>query len=581
MKALCGAVLILAAAARAQAPSGAEDPVLKAMNDELERAKALRIVSSDPPYYVEYQLEDQQSFSVSAMLGGLLGSSDNSFRIPEVQVRVGDYRFDNTDHVYSDYNSGRRYDPSRWPVDNNYGVMRQFLWLATDRAFKGALEGIARKRASMKNMAEGAEPLPDFSKAEPSVRILPVARHPVDKADWTRRIVDLSRIFNAYPEIVSSSVNLDANEATFYFANSEGTRIRMPDDAYSVRVRASAQSADGMVIRGAAVFPALELSQLPSEAELKRGVAEVAEDLKGLVHAPPGESYVGPVLMEPKAAAQLFAQLLGDNLRIARRPLADPGRTIPFTPSELEGRQGSRVLPEWMDVVDDATQTEWRGHPLLGRYLFDIEGVPPKPVVLIEKGVLKNYLLTRQPVKGFGESNGHARLPGNYGAKMAVIGNLFVKAQETQSPADLKKKLIELTQQRNKPYAMLIRKLDYPSAAGIQELRAVAQASGGSRPVSPPLMVYKVYPDGREELVRGLRFRGLTVRSLKDILAASSDTAVFDFLNNGVPFAMLGAGTYVAPCTVVAPGVLFDELELERPQEELSKPPIVPPPPLS
>ncbi|HLJ13091.1 MAG TPA: metallopeptidase TldD-related protein [Bryobacteraceae bacterium] len=571
--------LVLACAAAAQAQK--QDPILRAMHDELDRSKALRVVSSDLPYYIEYQVEDQDSFSVSASLGGLLSSNHTHFRIPETQVRVGSYDFDNTDHVYSGYYSGRRYDPSHWPIDDNYEVMRQFLWLSTDRAYKSAIEGIARKRGSMKNMAVGYEQLPDFSKVPPVTSILPITRHPVDEAQWTNRIVSLSAVFNGYSDIVSSDVELESNQATFYFANSEGTTIRMPDNATYIRVRAAGQAADGMMVHDSAAYQANDLQDLPPEADLLRGVTEVAGNVKALVHAPVGEDYVGPVLVEARAAAQLFAQLLGDNLRIPRRPLADPGRSIPFTPSELEGRTGSRILPEWMDVVDDATQTEWHGQRLSGNYLFDMEGVAPKPVLLVEQGVLKSFLLTRQPVKGFNESNGHARLPGSFGGKTAIIGNLFVKASQTQPLPNLKKKLIELIVQRNKPYGILIRKLDYPSSAPLQELRAIAQASGGSRPVSPPVLVYRVYPDGREELVRGLRFRGLNVRALKDILAASDDESVFNFLNNGMPFAMMGAGGYVAACTVVAPSVLFDELELERPREEQSKPPIVPPPALT
>ena len=78
---------------------------------------------------------------------------------------------------------------------------------------------------------------------------------------------------------------------------------------------------------------------------------------------------------------------------------------------------GARVLPDTFDVVDDPTQKEWRGRPLFGSYEVDREGVVPKPLRLIEKGVLKNYLLTRQPVRGYEGSNGRARLPGNFGAQ--------------------------------------------------------------------------------------------------------------------------------------------------------------------
>jgi predicted Zn-dependent protease len=254
-------------------------------------------------------------------------------------------------------------------------------------------------------------------------------------------------------------------------------------------------------------------------------------------------------------------------------------------PSELETKVGARILPDWMDVVDDPTQTEWRGQPLFGHYIFDMEGVKPQPLNLVEKGVLKTFLLTRTPVmKGFEATNGHARMRGSFGQMSAGFGNLFIRASQSASADELKKKLIDMVKQRNKPYGILVRKLDYPSGMSFEELRhalsAMAQSGGGTRPVALPLLVYRVYPDGREELVRGLRFRGLSTRSLKDIAAAGNDSYVFNYMDSPAPFALMGAGSFVINTSVVSPGILFDELELERIQEDLPKLPIVPPPPM-
>ena len=213
-----------------------------------------------------------------------------------------------------------------------------------------------------------------------------------------------------------------------------------------------------------------------------------------------------------------------------------------------------------MDVVDDPTQTAWQGKTLAGYYPFDFEGVKPKAVTVIEKGVLKTFLTTRQPIKNLPSSNGHARFPVGFGTRGAAIGNLFVKPAQTTPLADLKKRLIQMCKERDKPYGMLVRKLDYPFSGGNAEMQIAAQSlgeSGGSaRPVSPPVLMYRVYPDGREELVRGMRFRGVSTRSLRDILAASAETALFDYINNGAPLARTGAGGYIALASVIAPGLL-------------------------
>lgn len=569
-------IVLIAATGFAQT---SPDTILRAMKDEIERSKTLTIASLDAPYYVEYTLEDVWAYSTSASLGALLASNESRFRVPRVRVRVGDYKFDNTNYVYSDFYTGSRYDPDHFPLDDNYSALRRSFWLATDRAYKTAVEAIARKRAALKNVSQ-TEELPDYWKAQPSQKVnSSVSRVLTDK--WSDRVRSLSQVFSAYPEVLSSSVNLDTSRTTYYFQNSEGTTLRLPDTLVNFQVRAVAQAPDGSTLRDAAVVPRSDPSRLPPDAELRKIAIDVAENLKALVAAPVGESYSGPVLFEGIAAAQLMADVLAPHLALSRKPVSEPGRPLPSFGSELEGRIGSRILPEFLSAIDDPTQREWNGTPMLGSYEIDEEGIVPKPVTLIEGGKLKSFLLTRQPVKGFEASNGRARMPGAFGARTPCISNLFIKSSESMKSDELRAKFIQMIKDRNKPYGIIIRKLDFPSTAPADEVRRLAGSSGGGRPVAPPVLVYRVFPDGKEELVRGLRFRGVSVRSLKDIAAVSSDSHTLHYLNNLAPFALLGAGAYVAPTSVVAPSLLFEDLELEKPQEDLPKLPLVPPPPLT
>jgi hypothetical protein len=572
-------VLLLAATAAHAQPT--PDPLLRAMRDELDRSRGLKVMSLEAPYFIEYTIEDGDSFAVSASLGGLVTVRHDRFRAPEIKVRVGDYKFDNTDYVGSGYHFGTHYDIERFPLENSYEVMRRFLWLATDSAYKTAVEAISRKRAALKNVALN-QPLDDFAKAEPLKKVLEIRHTPLDEDAWSGRVRALSAIFDAYPAVRSSRVDLSAVETAHYYLNSEGAEVRVPDNLIYLLARADAQAPDGMSLHDAVVFQAIDFDRMPADPELRRGITALAASLTARAGAPKGEDYSGPVLFEGMAGAQLFAEILGGNLAPTRRPVMEPGRNSFVQTSELEGRQGARILPESFDVLDDPTQKEWRGHPLIGSYEVDREGVAPKPLSLVEKGVLKTFPLTRQPVPGFAGSNGRARLPGSFGANEAAIGNLFVRATETVPAGDLKKKLIEMCQQRNKPYGVIVRRMDFPSSASFEEVRRLMgnSAQAGGHPVSAPVLVYKVYPDGREELVRGLRFRGLNARSLKDILAAGDDNNVFEFLNNQAPFATIGGATYVAGTSVIAPSVLIDDVELHPLEEELPKLPIVPAPEL-
>jgi len=388
----------------------------------------------------------------------------------------------------------------------------------------------------------------------------------------------LSALFTQFPDVKNSAVEMEASEGGLHLVNSEGTETREPESAALLRARALSQASDGMSIRDAVTFHAHDAAHLPAEAELRRGITEMAANVVALAKAPKGEDYSGPVLFEGTAGAQIFAEVLARNLALTRRPVAEGGRGGNVQNSELDGRMGARVLPETFDVVDDPTQTEWRGRPLYGSYKVDREGVIAKPLRLIEKGVLKSYLLTRQPVRGYEGSNGRARLPGNMGANAATISNLFVSTSDAVPVSELKKKLLELIRTRNKPYGIIVRKMDFPSTASLAEARAIMGGQQGGRPVSMPVLVYKVFPDGREELVRGMRFRGFNVRSLKDILAAGDDSAVFEYMDNIAPFAIVGGAGFTAEVCVVAPSILIDDLELHPAEEELPKLPVVSPP---
>ena len=581
--AVVATALMLAAQPRPAAPT--KDVILEAMRTEMQRARNLRGTGGlDIPYYFEYALDEVRGYSVTAVLGGVLSERETRVRVPRVQVRVGDYEFDNTNYILSDANFGPRYDFGQMPQDNNVLALRHQIWLQTDRAFKNALEAIGRKRAALRAQNLQQEKLADFAKAEPVQMLMDVTPRPVDQGAWRRRTVAVSEVFASYPRVLASGVDFEFGENSSYLLTSEGTEVRYPDNLNYLRIRASGQAADGMPVRDHAVVHSTDVARLGSEADLKRAAEQVAKNVTALADAPVGEAYAGPVLFEGLAGAQLMGEVLGSQLALPRRPIPEPNRPLPFVAGDLEGRLNSRILPSTFTVIDDPTQKEFAGRELAGHYLVDMEGVRPKPVTVIEGGTLKSYLTTRQPHKFSTESNGRARIPGAFGHKMAGITNLFVKASDGVKADELKTRLLTMIKDRGKPYGVIVRKMDFPSSASPDELRRLGAALAGSASgsiISSPLLVYRVYPDGREELIRGVRFRGLSVRSLKDILASSQEQYQFDFMGNGLGFALMGAGGYVYLSSVVAPALLFEDLELERPQIDNPRLPVVPAPPLT
>jgi len=571
---LAGLFLTLAAFGQDAPPSN--EPLFRAMRDELARSRQLSIPNLESPYYIEYGIDEQETFSAAASLGGLLSQKRERFRTPFIFVRVGDYKFDN-----SNFGGGRgsAYDLEAFPIENSYPVLRRYLWLETDSAYKGAVEAISRKRAANRNVNQN-DRIDDFAHAEPLHFIRDFKPLVVDESSWANRIRSLSGIFTKFPEIQESSVDLEVTEGGHYLENSEGTEVKTPESVTMVRARASAQAPDGSTVRDFAFFHALDPKAMVDEADMTREVTTMAQNLVAMAHAPKGEDYNGPVLFEGQASAQLFAQILGENLTLVRRP--EGGRGAGAPPGDLDGRVGARVLPESFDVVDDPSLKEYKGKTLFGGYEVDREGVPAKRLQIVEKGIFKNFLLTRQPVKGYEGSNGRARYPAGGGTSAAGISNLIVTSSETVPAGEMKKKLLDLLQSRNKPYGIIIRKLDFPSTASLEEARRVASAQqGAAHPVSVPLLIYKVYTDGHEELVRGVQFHGLTARSLRDILMAGDDAAELDFMDSPAPFDLIGLSNFTMEASVVAPSVLIDELELRPTDDEQPKLPLVPAPEIS
>jgi TldD protein len=554
-------------------PAAQPDAVLDAMQTELKRSMTLTLNQLDKPYFLSYTVDDEHTWSAAATLGGLLSSNSNTYRIPRLRMRVGDYKFDNTNWTGANA-AGPRYDLRSFPIeDGNPLVLRQFLWLATDSAFKGSLQSIARKRAALRNVTV-SENLPDFAPVKPFVLMHDFTPVKFDSSTWTDRTRRVSAVFSDYPMLRNSAVEFSAVDSLHRFVTNEGTEVRIQEATGTVEIQAAAQAPDGMIVRDLDTFYTRDIAKMFPEEELIKSARRMSEQVLKIAAAPVGDNYTGPILFEGVAAPQLLAELLGRNLYISRKPIAAPGGNPQAATTELEGRRGVRIMPEIFDVVDDPTKP-WFGHEEV-----DEEGVPELPLPLVEKGVLKDFLRTRQPVRGYDESNGRARINGSYGADTPVPTNLIITAREKSSIADLKKKLIDLIQQRGLPYGMIVRKMDFPSSASIDEARKILSAAGGgsSKPVSIPLYAYRLYPDGREELVRGERFKGVNARSLKDILAAGDDSVTFNYLDNGAPFALLGYGSGAAEVTVVAPSVLVDDLELSKVDDELPKLPIVPSP---
>jgi TldD protein len=500
----------------------AADPVLAAMRAELDRSRShLKLEDVAAPYYIEYRVVDFDDYSADAAFGALRGDVRTRFRFLRVVVRVGDYKQDS----YFGQGEG---SVSFLPVDGDVLALRNQLWLATDSAYKQAAQSLTAKQSQLKQLTID-QPVDDFARGTPVQSVSPLVKLEFDPHPWATVLVDASALYKTDPQIETFESSLKFEAINRYFVNSEGTVVRSGQGLYEMSISCSTQAADAMRLDRANAFNVTNMKELPSAAEFVGRAAKLAGTLKELRDAPVvDEEYRGPVLFSADASASVFADLVGENI-LGRKPeLGKNERTTGAFASSYK----SRVLPDFLSVVDDPTISSYRGESLLGHYDIDDEGVPARRVDVIEKGNLVNYVIGRAPIRDFPASNGHGRARVPSFPPGPSLGNLIVSSTEPVSQPELKRKLIDLCQQRDLPYCY------YVETFG---------------PKLTPRLLYKVWTkDGHQELVRGASFGDLDTRALRsDLIAAGGDVYVDDRPLN-------------IPHSIAAPSILFDELEVKR-----------------
>lgn len=515
------------------APSN--DPVLRAMLAELQRSKSqLKLEDTQPPYYIDYRLMDVDQYVAEAAFGALRTSMRTRIRMLRIVVRVGDYKHD------SYYGPGQGI-VDVGPLDDDEATLRHQLWLGTDRAYKAAAEAYTAKQAELKKYTVD-QPVDDFAQASPVQSTGPLVSLDFSPQPWLTTLEEASALYKTDPAVQSLNASLRFSATNRYFVSSEGTVVRSGDSFYLVYVGGYTQAADGMRLDRSHGYQVRQPRELPTKEEVLSRTRRLLVSLKQLRDAPVSEEeYRGPVLFSADAASGIMSELVGPNV-LGRRPtLGQNARTI----GEWANNYKSRVLPDFLSVIDDPTVTTYDGHALMGAYSVDDEGVKPSRVSVIEKGQLVNFLLSREPIRDFPNSNGHGRA-GVTGPPLPGLGNLIVQSADPTSSDELKKKLIEACKQRNLPYGYFVDTLG---------------------PRLTPRLIYRVSTqDGHQELVRGAVFGDLDTRALRNnIVAAGKEVDSEDQLD---PVAQ----------SVVSPGMLFDELEVKRGDTAKQKLPDYPPP---
>ena len=510
------------------------------------------VVEQSKPYFLSYAVADSNSIVMSAQFGAIVGSNESRRRIADVQVRLGTQAEDNThgDHR----NSALTTVPL--PLTDDGDALARSLWFATNRGYAKALDGYLKVKTEQQVRAKEEDGSADFSSEKPASDLLP-SPPPlvVDRNAWQNRLRELSGLFKQYPDVFFNNVTLEASTETDYFVSSEGAKVATPNHVARLIIVARTRAADGMDLFRAETFEADEVGHLPDQKTLTDKTVAMAKNLEALREAPVTEPFNGPAILSGRASAVFFHEVLGHRLEGQRQRGDNEGQTF----TKLMGKQ---ILPPFMSVADDPTLRKFEDTWLSGHYNYDDEGQQARRVDLIKNGVLETFLMSRLPVAGFAQSNGHGRAEVGH-MPTGRQGNLIVTSSKTVSDAELRQMLIAEAKKQGKAYGLYFEDISSGFAVTTRRSPQAFQVI--------PLVVYRVYVDGRpDELVRGVSIVGTPQAALARIVATGDKQEVF----NGI----CGAESGSIPVSAVAPAMLVSEIETQKQAQGTARPPIIPPP---
>lgn len=531
--------------------------VLEAMRQELSRSIESFKRQPQPPYFLSYEITETHSVSVEGAFGTILSSNENRIRQLNIDLRVGDPTFDNTHPIRGGmpfFNFGDRFSMAIVPIENNPSAIRRVLWNETDRRYKSGLEYYARAKANAHVKVAPEDASADFSK-EPAEKY---AEAPVEvqlaRPAWEQKIRKYTAPFARSTEIYDGQARLSAEGVTRWYTNSDGSELQTSSAYYRLLLYAYSKAEDGMELPRYESFIAFKPEDLPDDATVLKAVDKMIADLHALRTAPVVDPYTGPAILSGRASGVFFHEVFGHRIEGHRQKDENEAQTF-------KKKVGEKILPDSFSVVFDPTLRRLGNTELAGYYLYDDEGVKGRRVDVVKSGVFENFLMSRSPIAGFDRSNGHGRAQPGFSV-VARQSNLVVATSKPVSRDELKKMLLEQIKQQNKPFGLIFE--DIEGGFTITQ-RFIPNAFNVI-----PVMVYRVYADGREELVRGVDLIGTPLTVFSKILAADDDVQVF----NGV----CGAESGWVPVSASSPDILVSQVEVQKKEKSQERAPILPPP---
>lgn len=528
-------------------------PVLAAMQAELTRTQTKLKSQPVPPYYLSYEITETHSIGISGAFGKIESSGESRNRRLGIDLRVGDYGLDNTREVRGEMNFPQ-YNTAVIPIDNDPDAIRAVLWHQTDASYKRAVEQLTKIKTNVQVKVAQDDQSADFSRETPEHFSEPMTDVQVNRAAWEDKIRKYTAPFAQYTNIYRASAYFAATAETRWYVNSEGAVIQTSQPGFQLFIVANTKASDGMELPRYESYFGFTEKNLPDDATVLKAVDKMIHDMEALRVAPVVDPYTGPAILSGRASGVFFHEIFGHRVEGQRQKNSDDAQTF-------KQKIGQPVLAAAFSVYFDPTTHRLANTDLSGSYAYDNQGVKARRVTVVENGVLKTFLMSRKPVNGIPQSNGHGR--GQVGLPpVARQSNLIVEVAPSAVQPDLKKLLIAEITKQGLPYGLLF-----------DDIEGGFTFTGRMIPNAfnvLPLMVYRIFPDGREELVRGADLIGTPLTTFSKIVAADKNVAVF----NGV----CGAESGGVPVSASSPAIFVSQIEVQKKAKSQERIPILPAP---
>ncbi len=534
----------------------ASSPVLQAMKAELDRSMEKLKAQPVPPYFLSYEITETHSVNVSGAFGKIISSGESRRRQLDIDLRVGDYGMDNTREIRGGMPASAYggYSMIEVPVDNDPDAIRGVLWYHTDERYKRAQEQFTKVKTNVQVKVAQEDKSTDFSREDPQQYSGPLIDIQSDRRLWEGKIRTYTAPFAGHTNIYQAAAGVSATAKTRWFVNTEGSRIQTSTLSYQLFLLAFTKADDGMELPRYESFFGFTEKDLPDDAAVLKAVDKMIKDLEALRVAPVVDPYTGPAVLSGRASGVFFHEVFGHRVEGHRQKLANEAQTFKKMINEL-------VLSKDFSVYFDPTLRRLANTDLAGYYLYDNQGVKARRVGVVENGVLKTFLMSRTPIEGFPQSNGHGRKQEGF-SPVSRQSNLIVEVAPSAVQPDLKKLLVEEIKKQGLPFGLYF-----------EDIEGGFTLTGRTIPNSfnvLPLVVYRIYPDGREELVRGVDLIGTPLTAFSKIVAADKNLAVF----NGI----CGAESGGVPVSAVSPGIFVTQIEVQKKQKSQERLPVLPAP---